>query len=621
MNKWPHLDDLGWRKTCSALHLYLQIAGKYRLAHTPWLNHSWNATFYVTPSGLASSPTPDGPGIEILFDFRAHRVVGTCGNGRTVSFDLGPTTVATFHGSFVRLISELGGTPTFNGRPNEVPFPIPFAEGDHDRPYDLEAVQRFHPLVGVDKVFNRFRTSFLGKSSPVQLFWGSFDLAPTRLSGRRAPLHPGGVPALPDDVAREAYDCEISSAGFWPGGGGIDYPAFYAYAYPAPHKRVLSTFIARAFVQETPEPPSRQWRSVSDQIRLKVPQQTNLMDQADMLVYKGFRSRIREASVDKLHRALQRRTFGQANVNLLVKILLGPACHPLFFKIPSSPWSQYGWFPNRSTSQSMNTLTFGASSRELGYIAQSVWVEMSGYSGRAGTRAPDRSSSDAHQVAIRAIPSPAEAASRTAPPSLMRRLGVTRRSITSASFPRNVQRSSVPTTRQACSAKSSGVFGRPRCSIYSGDATSTRLSGASRRATKDESLSSVYRTATSKAPSTRSTMLSEMRKSRASSGYLLQKSGRPGTICIRANEAGAATRNVPRGAACSLPSAARADSAASTRCSAWGRKARPSSVKVACRVVRWRSLALRFRSSAASLALAPAGVRPKSRAAALMLRS
>jgi predicted GNAT family acetyltransferase len=235
MNKWPQLDYLGWRETCSAMHRYLQIAGKYRLAHTPWLNHSWNATFYVTPQGLASSPIPDGPGIEILFDLREHKVVGTCGNGRKTSFDLGPMTVATFHASFVQLISELGGTPTFNGQPNEVPNPIPFAEDDRERPYDPDAVQRFYQaLMAVDGVFNRFRTSFLGKSSPVHLFWGSFDLAVTRFSGRRAPLHPGGIPSLPDDVAQEAYDREVSSVGFWPGGGGIDYPAFYAYAYPAP---------------------------------------------------------------------------------------------------------------------------------------------------------------------------------------------------------------------------------------------------------------------------------------------------------------------------------------------------------------------------------------------------
>ena len=235
-DRWPHLDYLSWRETCSALHLYLQVAGKYRLVHSPWLNHSWNATFYVTPIGLASSPIPDGPGIEILFDLREHRVVGTCGNGRSSSFALEPMTVAAFHASFVRLISELGGTPTFNGQPNEVPNPVPFSEDHRDRPYDADAVQRFHQaLVSIDRVFNRFRTSFVGKSSPVHLFWGALDLAVTRFSGRRAPLHPAGIPALPDDVAQEAYDREVSSAGFWPGGNGIDYPAFYAYAYPAPN--------------------------------------------------------------------------------------------------------------------------------------------------------------------------------------------------------------------------------------------------------------------------------------------------------------------------------------------------------------------------------------------------
>jgi predicted GNAT family acetyltransferase len=233
--RWPQLDYLGWRETCSALHLYLQIAGKYRLAHTPWLNHSWHATFYVTPQGFASSPIPDGPGIEILFDLREHRIVGTGGNGRRALFELAPMTVADFHARFVQMVSELGGTPTFNGLPSELPNPVPFAEDHRDRPYDREAVQRFHQAsVAVDRVFNRFRTSFLGKSSPVHLFWGALDLAVTRFSGRRAPLHPAGIPSLPDNVAQEAYDREVSSAGFWPGGNGIDYPAFYAYAYPAP---------------------------------------------------------------------------------------------------------------------------------------------------------------------------------------------------------------------------------------------------------------------------------------------------------------------------------------------------------------------------------------------------
>lgn len=233
--KWPRLDYLEWQETCSALHLYMQVAGKYRLAHTPWINHSWHATFYVTPVGLTSSPVPDGPGIEIQFDLNDHNVTGINGEGGRLSFALGPMTVAGFRKRFVELISGLGGTPRFDGRPNEVADPVPFAEDHRDQPYDRDAVKRFHQaLMATDRVFKAFRTSFLGKVSPVHLFWGSFDLAVTRFSGRRAPLHGGGVPALPDDVAQEAYDREVSSAGFWPGGNGVDYPAFYAYAYPAP---------------------------------------------------------------------------------------------------------------------------------------------------------------------------------------------------------------------------------------------------------------------------------------------------------------------------------------------------------------------------------------------------
>lgn len=232
---WPNIDYQSWQETCSALHLFLQIAGKYRLAHTPWLNHSWNATFYVTPRGLASSPIPDGSGIEILFDLKKHELIGTSGDGRAATLPLGPTTIAAFHADFVEMIQNLGGTPSFDGTPNEVIDPVPFVLDHRERPYDRQAVARFHgALVAIDRVFNRFRTSFTGKSSPVHLFWGSFDLAVTRFSGRRAPLHGGGIPALPDHVAQEAYDREVASVGFWPGGNGSDSPAFYAYAYPAP---------------------------------------------------------------------------------------------------------------------------------------------------------------------------------------------------------------------------------------------------------------------------------------------------------------------------------------------------------------------------------------------------
>ena len=233
---WPDIPYEPWRESCSALHLYTQIVGKYRLAHTPWINHSWHATFYLNTRGLTTSPVPDGPGaVEIMFDLLDHRVIGAASNGRTGAFDLGPMPVAEFHARFAGLLGELGADPKFNGAPNEVQNPVPFIRDTGPRPYDRDAVRRFFlALLAVDGVLKRFRTGFLGKVSPIHLFWGSFDLAVTRFSGRSAPLHPGGIPALPDSVTREAYSHEVSSAGFWPGGGGIDFPAFYAYAYPAP---------------------------------------------------------------------------------------------------------------------------------------------------------------------------------------------------------------------------------------------------------------------------------------------------------------------------------------------------------------------------------------------------
>jgi Family of unknown function (DUF5996) len=233
---WPDIPYSPWRGTCSALHLYTQIVGKYRLARTPWVNHSWHATLYVTARGFTTSLVPDGPGgVEIGFDLIEHAVTGAATDGRTARSPLGSMSVAEFHARFLDLLVELGGTPDLHGRPNEVPDPVPFEEDRDRRPYDADAVTRFHEAtVAVDRVLKLFRTGYLGKVSPVHLFWGSFDLATTRFSGRPAPLHPGGIPALPDEVTREAYSHEVSSAGFWPGGGAVDFPAFYSYAYPAP---------------------------------------------------------------------------------------------------------------------------------------------------------------------------------------------------------------------------------------------------------------------------------------------------------------------------------------------------------------------------------------------------
>lgn len=235
--QWPAIPFAQWRETCAALHLYSQIVGKYRLARTPWVNHSWHATLYVNARGLSTGMICDGPsgGIEIAFDLVDHAVIATAADGVTARFALEPMTVADFHRRFIDLLEQIGATTRFDGSPNEIPDPVPFVQDTRPRPYDADAVRRFFgALVQIDRVMRQFRTSFLGKVSPVHLFWGSFDMAVTRFSGRDAPRHPGGIPSLPDAVTHEAYSHQVSSAGFWPGGGGIEDAAFYSYAYPVP---------------------------------------------------------------------------------------------------------------------------------------------------------------------------------------------------------------------------------------------------------------------------------------------------------------------------------------------------------------------------------------------------
>lgn len=235
-NPWPPLPLADWRETCAGLQLRTQIVGKIRLALTPWLNHSWHVTLYVTPQGLTTGTIPyEGRSFHIDFDFLVQRLMIEASDGGQRSVPLEPQSIADFYAAVFAALGELKIRVRINAKPNEVADPIPFPEDRGHATYDADAVRRFHQaLVQANRVLQKFRTGFLGKASPVHFFWGSFDLAVTRFSGRTAPPHPGGVPALPDTVAREAYSHEVSSAGFWPGSGSIDYPAFYSYAYPEP---------------------------------------------------------------------------------------------------------------------------------------------------------------------------------------------------------------------------------------------------------------------------------------------------------------------------------------------------------------------------------------------------
>lgn len=233
---WPELSYDDWKDTCTALQLWTQVVGKVRVAQAPWVNHGWQCALYVTPRGLTTSAMPHGTrAFRIDFDLVEHALVIEDDAGAAREVTLGPMSVARFHREVLDALAALGLPVRIHGRPNEIPDAVPFAEDHVERPYDHDAVDRFRrALLQTQRVFRQFRSGFVGKVSPVHFFWGSFDLAVTRFSGRRAPPHPGGVPALPDAITREAYSHEVSSAGFWPGGGGIDYPAFYAYAYPTP---------------------------------------------------------------------------------------------------------------------------------------------------------------------------------------------------------------------------------------------------------------------------------------------------------------------------------------------------------------------------------------------------
>jgi hypothetical protein len=232
-NPWPDLAAFNLRPTIDALHLWSQIVGKVRLMLTPWINHSWQATFYLSGQGFTTGPIDrDGRAFEMEFDLLNDvlRIDTAEGDARRVKLQV--QSVAAFYEATMAALTELGLAVDIRRMPCEIPDAIAFNEDHALRAYDADAARAYwRAMLQVQRVFLLFRSRFIGKCSPIHLFWGSFDLAVTRFSGRDAPPHPGGMPHVPNAVAREAYSREVSSAGFW---AGIDQPAFYSYAYPAP---------------------------------------------------------------------------------------------------------------------------------------------------------------------------------------------------------------------------------------------------------------------------------------------------------------------------------------------------------------------------------------------------
>jgi Family of unknown function (DUF5996) len=233
---WPPLPFAEWKETCATLHMWTQIVGKIRLVQTPWTNHSWHVTLYLTARGLTTSPIPHGSHtFEIDFDLIDHELRIEKSDGTRRMLKLQPQSVAAFYHAVMRALNELELPVKIDLLPNEVENPIRFDQDEQHRSYDSKYANRFwRVLMQADRVFKDFRSRFCGKCSPVHFFWGSFDLAVTRFSGRPAPPHPGGIPHLPDQITREAYSQEVSSLGFWPGNAASPTPLFYSYAYPEP---------------------------------------------------------------------------------------------------------------------------------------------------------------------------------------------------------------------------------------------------------------------------------------------------------------------------------------------------------------------------------------------------
>jgi len=236
MTSWPELSHARDGETFAILHLASQMLGKLRVSHAPWVNHGWHATLHPAAEGLAIEPIASEAGnFTLTLDLARHAIVLHVGDGERDLLPLDLGSIAALHKNLVVMLESHGLPAAFHGKPNEIADALPFAEDTKPREYSPESAERLHAALGcIEPVFERFRAGFTGKCSPVHFFWGSFDLAVTRFSGRAAPPHPGGVPGLPDRIAREAYSHEVSSAGFWPAGIVDAEPLFYSYAYPEP---------------------------------------------------------------------------------------------------------------------------------------------------------------------------------------------------------------------------------------------------------------------------------------------------------------------------------------------------------------------------------------------------
>jgi hypothetical protein len=235
---WPELNIDRDHGTLAILHLASQMLGKLRVAHSTWVNHGWSVTLHPVPEGLAIEPIPTAKtSFSLVLDLTRHAIILHVGRGEVDQLPLDLGSIAALHHALLAMLESHNLPSRFHGKPNEVADAVPFTEDATPREYLPDSAERLHgALACIEPVFERFRASFIGKSSPVHFFWGSFDLAVTRFSGREAPPHPGGVPGLPDRITREAYSHEVSSAGFWPGGATPAEPIFYSYAYPEPDR-------------------------------------------------------------------------------------------------------------------------------------------------------------------------------------------------------------------------------------------------------------------------------------------------------------------------------------------------------------------------------------------------